>query len=453
MKILHYFLGFPPYRSGGLTKYSFDLMTAQAQMGEQVSALWPGQMGLVSKKVHVRSRGKVQGVDSYELCGPLPVALDEGVADAEAYMTPCQGQGYKAFLQQLQPDVIHIHTLMGLHTEFLDAAKALGIRTVFTTHDYYGICPKVTLYRGGDACQNDGDCQNCVACNLQGLSLKKIWIMQSGLYRALKNTPVVKALRKRHRGAFFAEQPLPELPEGTDAALLARQYRRLRQYYLDMLSKIDLIHFNSSLTESIYRRYMTPADSKVLTITHKDICDRRDLPHEASQTLRITCLAPAKPFKGYSVLRQALDGLWNEGKRDFVLRMFSPVDKPAPYMQVQEEGFDHAQLPRIMAQTDVLVAPSVWYETFGFTVAEALSFGVPVIVSDRMGAKDVVGDGGIVIPAGSVRELEDAIRSLTPQKLETMRQQICRQPGMKAWDTFLEENRQLYQPAPRPEEG
>ena len=31
MKILHYFLGFPPYRSGGLTKYAFDLMTAQVE--------------------------------------------------------------------------------------------------------------------------------------------------------------------------------------------------------------------------------------------------------------------------------------------------------------------------------------------------------------------------------------------------------------------------------------
>ena len=29
MKILHYSLGFPPYRSGGLTKFSMDLMREQ----------------------------------------------------------------------------------------------------------------------------------------------------------------------------------------------------------------------------------------------------------------------------------------------------------------------------------------------------------------------------------------------------------------------------------------
>ena len=36
MKILHYFLGFPPYRTGGLTKYAYDLMQAQVADGNEV---------------------------------------------------------------------------------------------------------------------------------------------------------------------------------------------------------------------------------------------------------------------------------------------------------------------------------------------------------------------------------------------------------------------------------
>lgn len=34
---------------------------------------------------------------------------------------------------------------MGLHCEFVDAAKELGIKTIFTSHDYFGLCPKVTF--------------------------------------------------------------------------------------------------------------------------------------------------------------------------------------------------------------------------------------------------------------------------------------------------------------------
>lgn len=448
MNILHYFLGFPPYRSGGLTRYAFDLMTAQAQQGDPVSALWPGQMELLGKKVKIR-RGKViAGVQSYELINPLPVALDEGVAQPESFMTPCRGDGYVRFLQKLQPDVIHIHTLMGLHTEFLDAANALGIRTVFTSHDYYGICPKVTLFRGGDVCREDHGCADCVACNLSGLSLKKILIMQSPVYRFAKNTAVVKALRQHHRGTFFAEEDsLPEVPESPEKESKAGQYRALRKYYTDMLGKIDRIHFNSALTQQVYSRYLTPRDSRTVSITHKNVKDNRSLAHTQADKLRITCLAPAKPFKGYTVLKKALDRLWAEGKQDFQLNLFTPVPEKVPYMQVRPEGFDQSQLPEILADTDVLVAPSVWYETFGFTVLEALSYGVPVIVTEHMGAKDIVGQGGLVIPAGDADALQNAIESLTPEVLENMRRAVATDVQIKSWADFLEENRRLYQSA------
>lgn len=444
MNILHYFLGFPPYRSGGLTKYAYDLMTAQVDMGHQVAALWPGQMRLLVKAVKIRRRGKNSGVTSYELINPLPVALDEGVADPEAYMTACSGDAYMEFLQKRKPDAIHIHTLMGLHREFLDAAKRLGIRTVFTTHDYYGICPKVTLFRCGDVCRSDNGCADCVACNIQGLSMKKVMLMQSGLYRLVKNNPLVKYLRKQHRGNFFAQETLPGIPADVDVQQQAAKYEKLRQYYVDMLESVDRIHFNSTVTQSVYQRYFTPKDSRVVSITHRHIQDQRDLPHGEDSRLRIACLAPAKPFKGYTVLKKALDELWTSGKQDFVLRMYGPVPEPAPYMQVQEDGFRYEDLPKIMADTDVLVAPSIWYETFGFTVLEALSFGVPVIVTEHVGARDIMGEGGVVLPAGSAQALKEAIAGLTPEALQTMRKAIAERLHIKTWAEFMNENYALY---------
>ena len=51
MRILHYSLGFPPYRSGGLTKFCLDLMIEQKNEGDEVALLWPGQMGFIDKKI------------------------------------------------------------------------------------------------------------------------------------------------------------------------------------------------------------------------------------------------------------------------------------------------------------------------------------------------------------------------------------------------------------------
>ena len=52
--------------------------------------------------------------------------------------------------------------------------------------------------------------------------------------------------------------------------------------------------------------------------------------------------------------------------------------------------FDSRSLATVYDGMDVLIVPSIWKETFGFVVLEALSYGVPVIVSDNVGAKDIV---------------------------------------------------------------
>lgn len=172
MRILHYFLGFPPYRTGGLTKYAFDLMNSQAEMGEKVAALWPGRMRLFHSGVSVERKRDVGQIENYELINPLPIPLDEGISSQEIYTKSCDKTVYQSFLSKICPDVIHIHTLMGLHREMIVAASEMGIRTVFTTHDYFGICPKVTLYRQGAACEQDHNCEDCVQCNRHALSVK-----------------------------------------------------------------------------------------------------------------------------------------------------------------------------------------------------------------------------------------------------------------------------------------
>ena len=48
----------------------------------------------------------------------------------------------------------------------------------------------------------------------------------------------------------------------------------------------------------------------------------------------------------------------------------------------------------IYRQTKLLIVPSVWEEAFGRVVIEAQSCKIPVIVSQRGGLPEAVGDGG-----------------------------------------------------------
>ena len=114
MRILHYALGFPPYRSGGLTKFCMDLMLQQKREQHEVALLWPGRMKLINKKVCICSSRNQHDIDSYELVNPLPVPYDEGIVEIEAFIKSCDKDVFTMFLRTYKPDVIHVHTLMGL---------------------------------------------------------------------------------------------------------------------------------------------------------------------------------------------------------------------------------------------------------------------------------------------------------------------------------------------------
>lgn len=445
MNILHYFLGFPPYRSGGLTKYCVDLMQAQLKDENIVSALWPGQMKLANNKIRIKKRKTINGIQSFEIINPLPVSLDEGIKDFSFYMQSCNEYIYEEFLKELNPDVVHIHTLMGLHKEFIKVLQKLKIHSVYTTHDYFGICPKVTLYRFGDVCNDDNECKNCIQCNLDALSIKKIFLIQSPMYRRAKNSAVVSFIRKKHRARFFLSKTTPMLPTNCNVHFLAKNYTILRNYYIGMIKMVNVIHFNSTLTKEIYTRYFHPMRYRVINISHCGIQDNRtSITWIPDNVLRITYLSPTKPFKGYDVLKAALDEIWKSGNHNFILNLFNDVPTESPYMRIQKNGFTQSQLFSIFSKTDVLVAPSIWYETFGFTVLEALSYGVPVVVSNHVGAKDIIGNCGIIVEAGNVNELKNALESLTIKQIKLYRENIKNYLQIKTWNTFVKENYVLY---------
>ena len=435
MRILHYSLGFPPYRSGGLTKFCMDLMREQIKEGHEVSLLWPGEMSLFTSVVKIKKGEGTDGITSYEVINPLPVSYDEGIMSFEAFVIEGKKSVFDEFLKELKPDVIHVHTLMGLHKNFLVSARELGIRLVFTTHDFFPICPKVTMYRKGQICSSIDTCEECGVCNSTALSLSKIFILQSPAYRASKDSAIVKKMRKQHRDEYLGDDTARDevVSAGT-----ADDYFQLRRHYLSMLSLMDIIHYNSTVTKSAYERIFSLGKSVVVPITHADIADKRHRKDFDGEKLRIRYLGAQSGAKGYLLLKSALDQLWKQ-RQDFCLDIhFEPVEK-SDYM-VSHERYSYDRLGEIFDNTDILIAPSIWYETFGFTVTEALSFGVPVVISGTVGAKDILEEGaGIVIDDISEAKIIDAINGLSKDRLKAMNEVIIERQKILTIDQMSED--------------
>ena len=393
-------------------------------------------MGFFIKQTTVKLRGinDINGakIKSFEVINPLPVPYDEGIAEIQKFTEVGNKEIYKAFLNEYKPDVIHVHTFMGLHKNFMTAAKEMGIRTVFSTHDFFPVCPKVTLFKNGDVCKCADSFVECGKCNSSALSINKIRLLQSPLYRALKESGPVKKLRKRHRDAFFdnlndaVSGDTVDAGNGTDLKSSDEKigrYRELRKYYSEMLDLFDFIHFNSSLTERVYRKYFGELKGAVIHISHGDIRDCRKKKSFPGDLIRMRYLGNYSGAKGFFYLRDTLDRLW-EIRRDFRLDVHFEPPGPREYIRTNKR-YTYDELGEIFDDTDVLIVPSLWYETFGYTVLEALSFGVPVIITDRVGSGDVLADGaGIIVDTSDGDSLFKVLSDLNKEKLSACNEAI-----------------------------
>lgn len=415
MRILHYSLGFPPYRSGGMTKFCMDLMKQQIQEGHEVSLLWPGEITIVGKKTRIKQHKPVEGIGNYEVINPTPVPLDEGIKDFEAFTVSGDAEVYDGLIKSLKLDVIHVHTLMGLHKALLDVSNKAGIRVVFTAHDFFPICPKVTMFRNGKICDFVDGCDECGVCNNTALSIRKIQILQSPLYRRVKDSVFVKILRKQHRKAYLkADAVSNSISVGS-----VENYKELRSHYYTLLKMMDMIHYNSSTTKKVFEKTFYLPKNVVISITHADIADHRIRRTYTDEKLRIRYMGSEADYKGYYTLRKATDKLWRE-RKDFVLDVHFKVENKPDYMNCHNR-FSYEDLENIFNNTDVLICPSLWYETFGFTVLEAISWGVPVIISENVGAKDVLADGaGIIIDDIDYEKVFSVLKNLNAETLSQM---------------------------------
>jgi glycosyltransferase involved in cell wall biosynthesis len=97
--------------------------------------------------------------------------------------------------------------------------------------------------------------------------------------------------------------------------------------------------------------------------------------------------------------------------------------------RVEFEGVLPANvIPERIARADVLILPSRW-DGWGIVVNEALAAGVPVIVSDRCGAADVVRQGvnGYVFQTGNVADLRARLQDLASKRDEWSRMRTAAQ--------------------------
>ncbi|EMF0279478.1 glycosyltransferase, partial [Enterococcus faecium] len=358
MRILHYCLGYPPNRSGGLVKYSLDLMEEEQRQGNQIYSLYPGRYSPL-KKTHIRYEKKLDtGIIVYELINSLPLPLYGGISNPEEFFKSVSKKIYKDFLKKLRLDIIHVHTLMGIHKEFFVAAKELGIKICYTTHDYFGLAPEPNFFINGKSYDKDNSIANWKLASTNALSVKKLRLFQLKYYYILKK--IMKKLKIRK----ISEEHVTEEIRNSSESIA---WINLKEYYEDIFSHINQFHFNSNLTKDIFLFNLGSIVSSfsVIPITNSSI-KKRDKTYKMDlhkKIKKVAYIGPDESYKGFFEFLK-LKEIFDESEF-FEFHTYGYQPKRVISGVSQHGKYNLNNIEDVYENIDILIVPSLWKETYG----------------------------------------------------------------------------------------
>ena len=269
---------------------------------------------------------------------------------------------FNRHLDEIKPDIIHIQHLKGLSASFISAARKRKIPTVLTLHDYWFMCSTIQLFTtSSERCSGPLFGLKCPRCLIPTLNPLIVW----GLY------PFHSVL------FFFRTIYLKRLLNKVDLIIAPSKF--LRNKFIEHgISEEKIIFSDNGMNTNILKSH-----------TYKD---------NPNNKLRFAFIGSVMPHKGVHVLLEAFNKLTD---RSAELRVYGDSHSSPNYYERLRlmatnpainfmGGFDNNRVYEILADTDVLVVPSIWYENSPLTIHEAAIAGVPFIASNIGGMAELI---------------------------------------------------------------
>lgn len=320
----------------------------------------------------------------------------------DTFFNPEVEASFQRFLASFRPDVVHFQHLMLLSYRLPTLSR--GIPQWLTLHDYWFLCansqliwPDMQLCRGKALGLN---CARCATARIGSPLLNAGRPVFAPLFQ-LRDALVRRAalqigrfispshfLKQQYVQAGFPVQPFAVLENGVDVARLRSFPRvpasdgRLRVTYLGALAWQKGVHV---LVEAA--RELDP------------------------QRVAVRVYGNPDTFPDYSARLRALAN---------------------PQTTTFEGPVPNAEVGRVLAETDVLAVPSLWYENSPVVIQEAHAVGVPLLASDTGALPEKVGRGGLLVPRGDVAAWQEALstwpsgRNFTPEPVLSVEEHVAR---------------------------
>lgn len=283
---------------------------------------------------------------------------------------------------EFNPDVVHIHNFFPMLSPSAHiAASNSGAAVVQTLHNYRLVCAGAMLLRDGNVCE---DCLG---------------------------TSGSAALRHR---CYRNSVP------GTAAVLLMQRATVGSERWLDNVDRLIAL---TDFSRDLFVEAGLPADK--IFVKPNFVSGIEAGPAMGARSSGAIFVGRLSPEKGVHHLVEAWRALPDVPLTiigDGPARKWLEANAP-PHVSLigalsRAEVIDHMRSARL------LVFPSLWYEGFPMTIAEALACGTPIIAANIGAAREIVSNGGFghLYPPGDGPALAAAVRRFFAGDMEAMSQ-------------------------------
>lgn len=416
---MHLVHQYPPDYVGGTELYTQTLATMQAEAGHHVAVFCPSPR---SEEGRAMMADREAGVRVYRLL--------VGERTRTQVFRDSFGQrqllgALQMILDQEAPDLVHVQHLMGMPTGLVDLLVDAGIPYVVTLHDYWYFCANAQLLTNTDQtiCAGPDDrAVNCGQCALVRAGKRNIgWV-------APAVAPVMQMRNKRLRGILDRASHVVAPTE-----FVRQTYAAAGMSSDNMVTILHGIEMPEKELETARRRLAT---------RQRDGC------------LRIGYVGSIGWQKGVHILIEAVNMLPTER---VYLTLYGDLSSFPDYVTQLQELVQHPgitlagpvsreDLWMALAEFDVVILPTLWYETSSLILDEVFAMGIPVVAS-RIGVMvEKVRDGvnGRLFAAGDVVALHRVLLDLleNPDLLDDWRSGI---PPVRTIHEHVGEIERLYQ--------
>lgn len=379
MRILHITHQYLPDHVGGVEHYARGLALRQRDAGHEVA-------------LFCRASGTGQHLDKETMDGFPVYRATKGRLSPSSRFLATLGDRFLAdsltrTIQETDPEVIHLHHLMGLPPGPL-ARQGHGIPIVATLHDYWWVCANAQLLTDYShrVCRGPRWWLNCARCGLARGGARRAW-------------PAVPAV-----AALFAVR-----------SLLLRKARREVALWIAPTEFVRDWHVAHGLPAGRVRVIGHGIEMPPPGLTRQHGRDRSGV------SLQLAYIGGLSPQKGVHVLVDAFGTLPESarltvaGDESAFPGYCADLRRRARHPGIRFAGrLDRSGVWQTLLSSDALAVPSLWYETASLVIQEAFAVGTPVIASDLGALAERVRTevDGLLVPPGDAEAWSSALRRL-----------------------------------------